>query len=390
MAALTLGASPGEMGLLRVAEYLPPVLVGLVAGAWVDRLRRRPILIWMDVVRALLLLAVPVVAALGLLRMEVLYAVAFTMGGLGAVFGIAATAYLPSLVPRRALVEGNAALATGSSVAYILGPGAGGVLIQLLTAPGAIAVDGLTFLVSAFGVSLIRTPEPPPPSRSARQPLWREIREGLRTVVRHPILRAFFASSAAYDVCWNAVAAVYFLLLTRELGLPPAALGLIVAVGSVGSLLGSVLAGRLARRVGLGRSIIAAQLLLGASGLLIPLAVALPWAALPVLLVAEAVQLFMNAIYSVNRASVELAVTPDRLRGRVRGSRAVIGAAAVTAGAALGGVLDERIGTGATTLVATCGGALAFVWLLLSPIPTIREMSDLSEVAGSRAVRRQL
>ena len=378
-AVLTLQATPAEMGLLRVAEYLPPVLVGLVAGAWVDRLRRRSILIWTDVLRALVLLGVPAAAALGLLGMELLYAVALTMGVLGAVFGIAAAAYLPSLVPASSLLPANARLAAGNSVAYVAGPGVGGVLIQLLTAPGAIAVDGLTFLASALGVSLIRTREPAPPPRAERRPLWREIGEGLRTVVENPILRAFLASSAAYDVCWNAVAAVYFLLLTRELGLPPAAFGALIAVGSVGSLLGSVFADRVARHLGLGRCIVGAQLLLGASGALIPLAVALPAAALPLLVVAEVVQLFMNSVYSVNRTSLELAVTPDRLRGRVRGSRAVIGAAAVTIGAAAGGLLGESIGLRATAVVGACGGALAFVWLWLSPIRRLREMPEVPE-----------
>lgn len=376
-AAVTLRASPGEMGWLRVAEYLPPVLVGLVAGVWVDRLRRRPILIWTDLIRALILLGVPAAAAIGLLRMELLYGVAVAMGILGAVFGVAAAAYLPSLVPSTSLLEANAKLETGNSVAYVVGPGIAGVLIQVLTAPGAIAVDGLTFLASALGVAAIRTPEQTAPPREKRRRLWVEIGEGLRTVAYSPILRPFVVSSAAYDVCWNAVAAVYFLYLTRELALAPAAFGLIIGVGSVGGLVESVVAGEAARRIGLGRVIVGSQFLLGASGLLIPLAASLPALALALLVLAEVVQLFMNSVYSVNRASLELLATPDRLRGRVRASRSVIGAAAVTLGAALGGVLGERIGMGATTVLGTCGGALAFIWLWTSPIRRLHDAPAL-------------
>ena len=193
-AILYLDASTAQFAVLEGSGLVSGFLVGLIAGAWVDRLRRRPILIWTDVLRAFVLLGVPAAAALGLLRIEALYAVAFAVGTIGAIFSIAAAAYLPSLVPAAALVEANAALATGSYAAYIVGPGAAGVLIQALTAPGAIAIGGLTFLASALGVGLIRTPEPPAPPRAERRPLWWEIGEGLRTVARDPILRAFLAS----------------------------------------------------------------------------------------------------------------------------------------------------------------------------------------------------
>lgn len=277
------------------------------------------------------------------------------MGVLGVVFGTAYAAYLPSLVPAAALVEANGKLATGNAVAYVVGPGLAGPLVQLLTAPGALAVDGLSFLASALGIALVRAPEPPPPPRAQRRRVVAEIGEGLRTVARDPILRAFVASSATADLFWNGIMAVYVLYLTRDLGLPPAAFGLIVALGSVGGLAGAAVAHRVTRRVGLGRAVVGAQLLLGAGGLLLGLAVLAPAVALPLLVASQVVQLFMNAIYGVNRVSLEQVVTPPHLRGRVRGNRAVVGAGAVALGTVLGGALGEGVGLGATILVQRPG-----------------------------------
>ncbi|HEX2036799.1 MAG TPA: MFS transporter, partial [Chloroflexota bacterium] len=384
MAALALHATPGQMGLLRAAEYLPPLLVGPIAGVWVDRLRRRPILIWTDVARAAVLLAVPVAAALGLLHLELLYVVAATMAILGTVFGIAASAYLPSLVPGPSLMEANGKLTTTREVAYVAGPGLAGALVQLLSAPVAVAVDGLTFLASALGLAMIRLPEPAPPPRAQRRPLSTEIGEGFRTTLREPILRAFLASSAAYDVCWNAVAVVSFLYVTRVLGLPPAAYGFIIGVGSVGSLLGALVAHRLAQRLGLGPTIVGAQLMLGVGGLLLVLAVLLPARAFPFLIAAEVVQLFMTSVYGVNRTSLEQAITPAGLRGRVRGTRAVIGAGAVALGTLAGGLLGERVGVEQTIVGGMCGTLAAFLWLWWSPIRTLRDLPRLEEDGGGR------
>jgi MFS family permease len=373
-AAVTLQATPGQMGVLRAAEFLPPVLVGLVAGVWVDRLRRRPVLLGANVAAALVLLTVPVAAARGLLRVELLYAVATAGGVLGVLFRTAYAAYLPSVVPAPALVEANGKLAVTSSVAYIAGPGVAGPLVQVLTAPGAMALDGLSFFASALGIARIRTPEPPPPPPAQRRSVPAEMGEGLRLVARTPVLRAVLASSATLDLFWNGIMAVYVLFLTRDLGLLPAAFGLIVAAGSVGGLAGAAVAPRVTRRLGLGRTLVGAQLLLGAGGLLLGLAVLWPAAALPLLVASQAVQLGMNAIYGVNRVSLEQAVTPARLRGRVRGSGAVVGAGAVAAGTLLGGLLGDRIGLGPTILVGVAGGLFAFLWLWWSPIRRLREL----------------
>jgi MFS family permease len=281
-------------------------------------------------------------------------------------------------VPREHLIEANGKLATSNSVARIAGPGLAGGLVQLLTAPGAVVVDALSFLGSALSLSLIRTLDVAPPRTEQRPSIWAEIGEGLRALGGNPFLRAFVASSATLDVFWNALMAVYFLFVTRDLQLPPIAFGLIFGLGSVGALLGSLVAGWVGLRFGLGPAVVGAQLVLGLGGLLIVLAVRLPAAALPLLVAAEVVQSFTSTIYAINREGLSQAVTPDRLRGRVGASRHFFGLGAVVVGSLLGGVLGERIGVPATMVVGACGGVLAFVWLLLSPLRTLRELPQVN------------
>lgn len=371
LAALTLGATPAEMAFLRTAQYVPALLIGLFAGVWIDRLRRRPVLIGADLGSAAVLLALPLAIAFGLLRMELLYTVAFLLGVLSVFFGVAYAAFLPTVVGRESLVEGNSKLAASSAVARIAGPGLAGVLVQTLTAPVAIAIDGLSFLVAALALGRIRALEPSP-TRVERRNVWREIAEGLRMLGRDPYLRAFTASSATLDIFWNALFAVYFLYVTRTLALPPGAIGLIFGLGSAGALLGSLLAGWIARHAGIGTAIIGAQIVVGLGSLLIGLSVWLPASALLLLVAAELVQSCASTIYGINRGSLTQAITPDRLLGRVSGSGRFVGLGVAALGTALGGMLGERIGVPATIVVGSCGGVLAFLWLLFSPVRTLR------------------
>lgn len=378
MATLLLQATPAQMALLRAAQYLPAVLFGLVAGAWVDRLRRRPLLIGADVGSALALFALPIATILGWLRMPVLYGVAFLLGLLSVVFGTAYAAFLPAVVGHEHLVEGNSKLATSDAVARIAGPGLAGVLIQVLTAPLALAIDGVSFLLSALALSTLRTPEPPP-ARAARRAIWREIGAGLRTLGGTPALRALALSSATLDLFWNALFTLYVLYVTRTLGLAPSALGLIFGLGSGGALLGALVARRIARRLGVGATLIGAQFLVGAGSLLIALSVGMPRAALPLLLAAELVQSCVGTIYGITRSSLTQAVTPDQLRGRVNASARFIGLGVTAAGSLLGGILGEALGVSATIVVTAVGGLLAFLWLLVAPIRTLRELPPAAE-----------
>jgi len=372
LAVLTLHTTPSQMGVLRALAFAPAMLIGLVAGVWVDRLRRRPLLIAADLIQAMLLAILPVAAALGALRLGTLATVIALLSLVGVFSSAAAGAIVPALVPQDRLIQANSALAASSSVAQIIGPGLAGVLVQAVTAPAAVLVDAASFLVSALALGRIHVHEATPSPTAPRPSLRAEVGEGVRMVIGTPILRAFVASSATLDVFWNALMAVYFVYVTRDLRLPPAAYGLIFGLGSIGALLGSLAAGPVARRLGPGPALIVAQLVLGAAGLLIALSVHLPAIALVLLTLAETVQGGMNTVYGITSHSLMQVMVPDHLRGRVTASRHVLGFVGVTAGALIGGFLGDRVGVPTTVVIGASGGVLAFVWLLLSPLRVLR------------------
>ena len=215
-AVLVLKATPLQMGLLAAIGAAPVLVVGLPAGAWVDRLRRRPILIAADVGRAVLLISIPLAALLHVLRIEQLYVVAALVGVLAVFFDVADQSFLPSVVPRESLVEANSTLGASASVAEIGGPALAGVLVQWLSAPVAILFDAVSFLFSALCVGLIRAPDPPPQRIEQRQSLGRDIAAGLRLVLRHPVLRALAGSSGTFNFFGSFVGALYFLYAIRR------------------------------------------------------------------------------------------------------------------------------------------------------------------------------
>jgi MFS family permease len=382
LAAITvLHASTFEVGLLSTAEFAPFVLVGLPAGVWVDRRRRRPILIAADLARAGLLLSIPLAALAGLLRIEQLYLVALLAGALTVFFDVAALAFLPALVGREQLLDGNSKLMASRSVAQIAGPGLAGLLVGLVSAPVAIAVDACSFLLSALSVGVIGAPEPPPARPAERPSVRTEIGEGLRVVLGDPLLRALAAGSATTALFGYLYLAVYVLYMTRELGLPPALVGLVLGVGGVGALLGTLLAGSLTRRFGLGATIIWAQALVGLGSLLVPLAGLAPALALPLLLVSELVSWFMLPIRDINQTSLRQAITPDRLQGRVNATVRFLVWGCIPIGGLLGGALGEAIGLGPTLVLGSLGMLASIVWALVSPVAGLRRQP--SAPAGS-------
>src|SRR5579859_3071521 len=266
-AILVLGASPLQIALLVVASRLPSFLAGLFAGVWVDRLRRRSILIAADCGRALLLATIPAAALLGILRIEQLYAVAFLTGILTTFFDVAYQSYLPTLVERDDLVEGNSKLATTAAIAEISGFGIAGWLVQIITAPFAILVDAASFLVSAVAVWLIRAPEPPESRSPENNNFLLEAREGLRVVARNPYLRAMAVTTFILEFSFQIIGAVITVFGLRELGFSPGILGVICAGGGISGLVGSVLAAPAAGLGGMGRAMVGGVLMMGLSTL---------------------------------------------------------------------------------------------------------------------------
>jgi MFS family permease len=375
-AVLTLAATPAQMGVLEAVGALPSLLLGLFAGAWADRCRRRPILIAADLGRALLLTLIPVTAALHLLRIEYLYLVAFLLSTLGLFFGVAYGPFLLSLVGRERLVEGNSRLAVSRSAAEIVGPGLAGGLVQWVTAPMAIVLDALSFLASALLLGLIRAPEAAPEPAEGRQSIWREMAEGLRLVVGHPLLRAIAGCMGTISLFNSILEAVLLLYLTRELGIEAGLVGLIYASGSVGFLVGALLPERAARRFGLGPALVGGILTAALSDLLIPLAGGPILVTVGVLIVAGFFFGLGLTIYNVGQVSLRQAVTPDHLQGRMSATMGLLAASLVPLGGLLGGGLGETIGLRPTLLLAALGEILAVTWLLASPLRSLRAQPE--------------
>ncbi len=375
LAVLTLDASPMAIGALTAAAGLPHLIFGLFAGAWVDRLRRRPIMIATDFGRAALLAVIPVAAWVGVLRIELLIAIAFLAESLTVFFDVAYLTYVPTLVSRTQLVEANSKVQASASGAQVIGPALGGTLVRVLGAPFAILFDATTFLASALFLLRIRTPEPEPaPSQGLS--VFQEMTQGLGVLWRDRRLRALALASGVMNLGGFLFLSVYVLYLTRTLGLGPGAVGLVFALGGVGALAGSVVAGPLRARWGIGPTLMASLVLFGVFGLTIPLAVLFPRFALPLILTAEFLQWVMVLVFSINSVSLRQAITPDRLLGRVNGTMRFVVWGVRPVGSLLGGYLGGLIGLPATLAVGALGMLVAFVPLLGSPISRMRGLED--------------
>ena len=382
-AILVLHATPFEMGLLAAADIVAGLLVGLVAGVWVDRLRRRPILIGADLGRAALLASIPAAAFLGVLRLEQLYVVAFLAGVLTMFFDVAYLSYLPSLVRPEDLLEGNSKLSASASVAEVGAFGLAGWLVQLFTAPVAILIDAVSFLVSALCVGAIRAPEPAPARVAARESLRREIGEGLRAVLGDRLLLATAASAVTLDLSFRVFGAVFALYMLEGLGLKPGLLGMIYAVGGAGSLVGALVAGRSARRLGIGPTMVVALVLTGVGMLFVPLARGATVLTVLLLVAQQLVTDPAATVYEINQVSLRQAVTPGRVLGRVNASIRFVGMAAMLVGALLGGALGEWLGLRPTLVLGACGTFVAAGWLVLSPVRRLKDTP--TPVMGSAA-----
>jgi MFS family permease len=382
-AVLILDATPFEVGLLGTAEFLPFLLVGLPAGVWVDRLRRRPILIAGDLGRAIALGSIPLAYELGALHIVQLYIVAFVTGVCTVFFDVAYQSYLPSLVDRDQLVEGNSKLEISRSGAQLAGPGLAGGLIELVKAPVAILLDAISYLGSAAFVFMIRREEPPVPKHGPdgepHPSMKRQIGEGLRYVFGHPLLRPITFCTATSNLFGPMAVAILILFAVRVLDLTPGAIGIIFAIGNAGFLAAAFLSGRIAKWFGLGPTIIGSAVVFSISGLLLPLATAsTAWV---VIIATVVLQGFGSVVYNINQVSLRQSITPERMQGRMNATIRFVIWGAIPIGSFLGGVLGGTIGLRPTLWVAGIGGLFAFLPPLFSPVRHLREIPD-QEVEG--------
>jgi MFS family permease len=376
IAATTLNVTPFEFGLLATIEFLPFILLSLPAGVWVDRLRRRPILIAGDLIRAAALASIPIAFALDALTIWQLYVVGFVNGCATVFFDVAYQSYLPSLVDRDQIIDGNSKLETTRSAAQITGPGVAGVLIGAVTAPFAILLDSLSFVASALFMFAIRRHEAAPEPRlndAGERPTMRsEISEGLRYVGGNPLLRSIAATTGSSNLFSNVVYSILILYLVRELSFTPELLGFAFSLGSFGFLLGALVANRVGTRLGVGPTIVGSALMFGPSALLI--AIAPPNLALPLVAASVFIGGLGGAIYNINQVSLRQAITPERMQGRMNATMRFIVWGTIPVGSILGGTLGGLIGLHETIWIGAIGGVFVFLPVLLSPVRSLREI----------------
>jgi MFS family permease len=371
-AILVLDAGPIQIALLSAAELIPAFLAGPFVGVWVDRLRRRPIMIAADIGRFALLATIPIAHVFDALTMGQLYAVAFFVGVLTISFDVAYLSYLPTLVNKDQLLEGNSKLAASSSVAEVGGFSLSGWLVQLVTGPVTILIDAVSFLFSAAFIAAIRAPERPPVPAGKRTSVHEEFSEGVRFLVRDPVLRPLAASAVTLELAWRLFGAVFLVFVTKDLGFKPGLLGMTFAVGGVSSLFGALLARRSADRFGLGPSMWGGLILMAVSMLFIPLAQGATATAVVLLIAQQLVGDGGATVFEVNQVSLRQSLAPERMLGRVNAAIRLTSLAAMLMGSLIGGVMGETVGLRPTLIAGAGATFVAALWIIASPARGMR------------------
>ena len=382
VAVIALDASAFQVAALGTVEFLPFLLFTLPAGVWVDRLPRRPILVVADLGRACALGSIPLAAAIGHLTLTQLYVAGFVTGTLTVFFDVAYQSYLPSIVERSQLVDGNSKLEVSRAVAQIGGPAVSGVLVRAFTAPYAVLADAVSFLWSSTFVFAIRRSEVVPERTAESPPLRRELIDGVRYLLGHRYWRGITMSTATFNFFNNVAFAILMVYLVRRLHMSPLQIGVAFALASTGGLAGAFLAGKIGTRFGIGRTILLGTLIDGLPLLLIPLA---PRSlAIPFIAVSSALVEFGVVLYNVSGISLTQALTPERLLGRVNASRRFVVWGTIPLGSLVSGALASTIGLRPTMFVGAIGCTLAAIPIALSPVRHVQELPTEPEVMPFR------
>ncbi|MCZ2818045.1 MFS transporter [Modestobacter sp. VKM Ac-2984] len=380
LAVSLLDATPLEMGVLTALETAAFLLIGLPAGAWVDRWRRRRVLVTADLARAAVLATLPIAYVLDVLTLGQLFVVAAATGTATVFFDVAYQSYLPELVDRDQLVDGNGKLEASRAVAQVAGPGITGVLLRVLGAPLLIAVDAASFLLSAFFIGRIQRPDTVP-DRAGRRSLRAEIGEGLSFVVHQPLLRRIVACTGTSNLFSTITTTLLVLYALRRLELSESVLGLVFSAGAVGGLVGAATAARFARSVGEGRAIPLAIMVL------VPFAALTPLAAVGAPLVFLTLGQFgfswAVVVYNITQVSFRQRLCPPALLGRMNASVRFIVFGTMPLGGLLGGVLGTWLGVLPALWIAAGGQVLAAGWVVLSPLIRMRDLPEGPDLPAS-------
>jgi len=369
---LVVHAGAAQMGYLLTAALVPNLLFSLHAGAWVDRRgKRRQTMIVADLGRAALLATIPLAYAFDVLTLWQLYVVAFLEGTLSVLFFVAYSTLFVSLVPRERYVEANALLNGSRALSGIAGPSIGGTLVQVLSAPAALAADALSFVASSLSLARISPAEPPTEDAERGH-----VAAGIRWIAADPIVRASLGATATINFFNFVFWALYILYATRALHVRPGLLGLLLGAASIGAVLGSLVTRRLADRIGIGPAFLVGCIVFPAPLVLVPLAGGPRPLVLGLLFLAEFGSGLGVMILDITSASIKAAIVPDRLRARVSGAYMVVNYGVRPLGSLLGGVLGSTIGLRPTLWIASVGAVAGFLWLLPSPVPSLRTLPD--------------
>jgi MFS family permease len=374
-AVLVLDASPAQVGYLSAAGLIPNLLFSLHAGAWVDRRRnRRRIMIAADLGRAGLLATIPLAYLLGLLTLGQLYVVAFLAGTLSVLFFVSDPTLFVAIAPRDRYVEANSLLYGSRALSFVGGPSLAGFLVQFLSGPGALLADAASFLASALCLGRISPVEPPPEADGRGN-----VRAGARWITRSPVIRASLLSGATINFFNLAFQPLFLVYATRTLGIRPGTLGVVLGSGAVGSVVGSLLAGRLARRLGVGPAFILGCLLFTAPLMLVPLAGGARTLVLALLFAARFGAGLGVMVLDICIGSIFAATIPDRLRARVTGAYQAVNYGVRPLGSVFGGLLASAIGLRPTLWIVTAGAVLGVLWLLPAPVSRLRTLPDAAQ-----------
>ncbi len=374
VAVLTLDASAAEMGYLTAVGLAPNLLFALHAGAWIDRRGgRRRTMIVADAGRAALLLSVPLAYAIGALSFAQLYAVAFLAGALSVLFNVSDSSLFQTIVPRERFVEASSLLNGSRAFSFVAGPSVAGFLVHAFTAPGALIVDALSFVCSGGLLARIRPQEPPANADRGG------VTVGLRWIAGSAVVRAELLATATINFFNFVFFALFVLYATRTLGVSPGTLGLVLGAGAIGGLVGSVAAGRVTRRIGVGPTLIAGCVLFPAPLLLVPLAGGSQGVVLACLFLAELGSGFGVMLLDISAGSINAAVIPPRLRSRVSGAYTFVNYGIRVLGSLAGGLLGSTIGLQPALWIGAVGALAGVLFLLPSPVMHMRELPDAEE-----------
>ncbi len=382
IAAVSLGASPFQMGLLTASTQLPRMVVGIFAGSWVDQRKRLPIMIWTNVLRAATLMAIPLTAQLGILNFTLLLLISVMLGVLGIVFDSAWNAMVPNLVDRKDMADANGKLWASMGLAQIMGPALAGSLIAWLTDANVLAITAISMLLAAWYMKQIQKPEPEPEDQpdmhAGPREMLRNIKEGYVELGRNPVVRPLTTTLVGSSLGSGVFAAVFLLFLSNNLELSTRGVGIMYAIGGTGALLGSTLAAPLAARYGFGRIITIGPFIQGASNMLFAVGVVFSQWGIALAAVGSLVGWIFVQAYDINRFSLRQSVTPPKLMGRIASSTMTLIAGATMLGSLVGGAVGQVWGIGpALALGAVIQIAAGFL-TLFSSVPAIHELPNLT------------